>query len=206
MDNYLPDIYAKRNSGKFVKWFKSVARTNQLVLDFFDEKIEKGRLLDLGAWDGSMASLLPKEVEYYPLDVAPIDHPRAIMCNLNAGKIPFIDKTFDYMIADQVIEHTFCPLDICKEIFRVLKDDGIAMIGLPNELSLIARLSFLLREDYGSIEDQEYQHHWYFTLSNSRKMLEECGFKIIKSGGRFGITHPWLLKISPINFYKVIKK
>ena len=208
MTNFLPDYYANRNNGKFMKWFKSVARTNKIVLDFFAQNLDisKGKLLDIGAWDGSMANLLPKEVEYYPLDVYPIDHPNAVICNLNDGKLPFKDKTFDYVIADQVIEHTFYPIEITKEIFRVLKDDGVAMIGLPNELSLMARISFMLRGDYGSVEEQEFQHHWYFTLSNSEKMLTDCGFKIIKKTGRFGITHPSLLKISPINFYKVVKK
>lgn len=211
----LPDYYANRNNGKFMKWFKSVARTNQIVLDFFDEtksrplwtldKRHHYKLLDIGAWDGSMAKLLDDWIEYYPLDIAKIDHPNAIQMDLNEGELPFKDKYFDYVIADQVIEHTFFPIQICKEIHRVLKDDGKAMIGLPNELSLIARLSFLLRGDYGIIEDQEFQHHWYFTLSNSEKMLKDCGFKIIKKAGRFGITHPILLKVSPINFYKVIK-
>ena len=212
---FLPDYYANKNSNKFMKWFKSVERTNQIVLDFFDEDRlpkkhiffddKKFKLLDIGAWDGSMAKLLSDKIEYYPLDVYPIEHPNAVLCNLNDKKLPFKDKTFDYVIADQVIEHTFYPTETCKEIHRVLKDKGKAMIGLPNELSLIARLSFLFRGDYGTIEDQEFQHHWYFTLTNSKKMLTDCGFKIIKEGGRFGITHPALLKISPINFYKVIK-
>jgi len=206
MSNLLSDIYSEKRCGRFLRWFRSVERTSKFVLKFFEEKNMKGKFLDIGAWDASLGKFLPKEVEYYPLDVIPIDHPNAVICDLNNKKIQFPNKYFDYIIADQVLEHLFYPFEVCKEIHRVLKDKGIAMIGLPNDLGLMARIDFFLKKRYDTIKNQEFQHHWNFTFENSKKFLGDCGFKIVKYAGRFGITHPLIVTIAPITFYKVVKK
>src|SRR3989344_2513585 len=45
------------------------------------------------------------------------------------GKLPFKDKTFDVVYTDSVLHHLKNPEEGVKEIFRVLKDDGIAVVS-----------------------------------------------------------------------------
>jgi ubiquinone/menaquinone biosynthesis C-methylase UbiE len=49
-----------------------------------------------------------------------------------AEKIPFKDSSFDLIVLDQVLEHLRWPLNAISEIFRVLKDDGKLVIGVPD--------------------------------------------------------------------------
>src|SRR3989338_5146868 len=43
-------------------------------------------------------------------------------------KLPFKDNTFDVVISNQVIEHVNDQDDHIKEIYRVLKDDGVCYL------------------------------------------------------------------------------
>ena len=61
----------------------------------------------------------------------------AIKCNSkkivsDAGFLSFKDKTFDYILATELIEHTVDPKKTLREIFRVLKDGGTFVMTVPN--------------------------------------------------------------------------
>ena len=47
------------------------------------------------------------------------------------NQIPFKDKTFDYIILYDVLEHFIDPLPILRELYRVCKVDGIINIKVP---------------------------------------------------------------------------
>lgn len=49
----------------------------------------------------------------------------------DAHEIPFTDESFDLVIASQVLEHTFKPWIVAKEIERVVKIDGEILIEVP---------------------------------------------------------------------------
>lgn len=162
--------------------------------------------MDIGAWNGSLGKILPEGVAYYPLDISGIDYKNAKKWDLNRGYLPYKSKQFDCVVASMILEHTFCPTKICNEIVRILKDDGFAIIGLPNESSLSAKLNALINFHYDTIEEQEFEHHWMFNIKNTEVFLRECGFKIVGVYPRFGITSKWVKPLAPIVWYKVVKK
>jgi ubiquinone/menaquinone biosynthesis C-methylase UbiE len=47
--------------------------------------------------------------------------------------IPYGDKSFDKLLCSEVIEHVLDPISLLKEMKRVLKDDGILSLSIPNE-------------------------------------------------------------------------
>jgi SAM-dependent methyltransferase len=61
-----------------------------------------------------------------------------------AALLPFPDLCFDCIHAGEVIEHLFSPDQLLKEIFRLLKPDGYAVISTPNLASWRNRLALLL--------------------------------------------------------------
>jgi len=204
MKKYLPEIYKKKNWSDWKTKFRSNERSSKILVNLLGNV--KGKLLDIGAWDGSLEKFLPKEVEYYPLDAILIKHKNAKKWDLNKGYLPYKSKQFDCIVASMVLEHTLFPIKICKEIRRVLKDDGFAIIGLPNESSIISKLFSLIKFKYDTIEEQEFQHHWMFNIENTKTFLKDCGFKIVGIYYRFGITSRWVKSIAPIVWYKVVKK
>jgi SAM-dependent methyltransferase len=50
---------------------------------------------------------------------------------MRKGRIPFKDRSFDSVLLDNVLEHIDSPALLFKEIKRVLKPDGILLIGVP---------------------------------------------------------------------------
>jgi ubiquinone/menaquinone biosynthesis C-methylase UbiE len=50
---------------------------------------------------------------------------------MSSGSLPFTDQQFDSVLLDNVIEHIEDPTFLLDEIFRVLKSDGILLVGVP---------------------------------------------------------------------------
>jgi 2-polyprenyl-3-methyl-5-hydroxy-6-metoxy-1,4-benzoquinol methylase len=64
---------------------------------------------------------------------------------LNKTIFDFDKNSFDYVISMQVIEHVHNPGNYLKEINRVLKDDGVLIISLPNVVQPMSFLSLLTK-------------------------------------------------------------
>ncbi|MBI3591549.1 MAG: class I SAM-dependent methyltransferase [Candidatus Melainabacteria bacterium] len=56
-----------------------------------------------------------------------------------AEDIPFEDKSVHFAICTEVIEHVIDPTVVLKELKRIIKDDGLIVVSIPNE-KLINRL------------------------------------------------------------------
>ena len=48
-------------------------------------------------------------------------------------EIPYGDRSFDKILCSEVIEHVLAPVPLLREMKRVLKDDGILSLSIPNE-------------------------------------------------------------------------
>ena len=58
--------------------------------------------------------------------------PENIFICANAYRLPFLNDTFDTVICLDVIEHVDQPLELLKEIKRVLKQNGLLFLQKPN--------------------------------------------------------------------------
>jgi ubiquinone/menaquinone biosynthesis C-methylase UbiE len=85
--------------------------------------------------------------------------------------LPFPDHSFDAVFCSHVLEHVDSPLDLLREMNRVLRPDGIAVIALPIEHSL-ARI--LLRDKYFAGHPS---HLYSFSLGCIKRLLETSIFK-----------------------------
>jgi ubiquinone/menaquinone biosynthesis C-methylase UbiE len=57
----------------------------------------------------------------------------ASLIRADAESLPFSDKSFDKIIASELLEHTRRPDLVLKEIERVMKPSGLAAVTIPNE-------------------------------------------------------------------------
>lgn len=55
------------------------------------------------------------------------------------GRLPYPDSTFDVACSLEVIEHVEDQFRFCREIFRILKPGGVAIISTPNVLNMNSR-------------------------------------------------------------------
>jgi len=89
-----------------------------------------------------------------------------IVLDIRAIDLP--DSSIGTLICTEVLEHVDRPFEAMKEIFRVLKDDGLLVLTAPMNLEI-----------HGSPFD-----YWRFTSQGFEVLLEDFQFKKISFGGK----------------------
>lgn len=59
------------------------------------------------------------------------------------GRLPYPDESFDIACSLEVVEHVEDQFRFAREIFRVLKPGGIAILSTPNVLNINSRVRYL---------------------------------------------------------------
>ncbi len=106
-------------------------------------------VLDLGAGAGIVSQMnfrgLPTQMCGVDLDPRVVDNPFLDEGRLaNAEGIPYDDCRFDVVFSDNVLEHLEDPLQVFREVTRVLKPGGVFLFKTPNKwhyMPTLARLS-----------------------------------------------------------------
>ena len=134
------------------------------ILRTLDEFNATGSALDFGAGTGSLTRRLLQSGRFQHvsaadlLDRAPdlsIDWIRADLNN----PLPNPPASFDTIIAAEVIEHLENPRAMMRELFRLLRPGGLAVVSTPNNESWRSLLSLWLRGHYVAFLDGSYPAH-----------------------------------------------
>ncbi|MBI2268188.1 MAG: class I SAM-dependent methyltransferase [Candidatus Blackburnbacteria bacterium] len=145
-----PDWYARSIKENVLQWFWHTTRFKEV-----SGLIEKagGRVLDIGCADGTFTKvvlsqsgasevvgidILPKSVAYAKRRFA--RSKKLSFRVADAHKLPFPSRSFDAVFCLETLEHVADPDMVISEIYRVLKDDGYAIILVPSE-NLIFRFA-----------------------------------------------------------------
>ncbi|MBI2043075.1 class I SAM-dependent methyltransferase [Candidatus Pacearchaeota archaeon] len=126
---------------------------NKIAIEFIEQHISKGKklkLLDVGSADNIIKHYLPKNIEYYSLDLSKEEQDEELreykhefVLNLDKEKIPVKDEFFDIIVCLDVLEHTIYPEKVLEEFKRITKKDGIFIISIPNEYNFVHRIYYL---------------------------------------------------------------
>ena len=93
-------------------------------------------------------------------------------------------QSYDVILCLDVLEHLINPYELTKEIHRILKDDGIAIINVPNHFDWRGRIKILFGSDidtknfFPNSEEWNIEHIRFFTYKGFSKMLSNADFKI----------------------------
>lgn len=157
--------------------------------------IKNEKLLDVGCGDGIIHYFVKDKVKnIYGIDNSKIDLVKAKKrgmivqsTNLDEGKFPFESGFFNFVTCLDVVEHVKDPRILIKEIYRVLKEDGILILSTPNVrfsdhlFKLIFRGIFPKTSEDDSLYDGGHIH--FFTFKDIRILLTEIGFRSLKEEG-----------------------
>jgi SAM-dependent methyltransferase len=106
-------------------------------------------------------------------------------CDIEKESFPFVDSSFDIVLHLDVIEHLHSsPRKPLRQIRRVLKEDGLLFLTIPNVATLKNRLSlFRGRSNYVDLNYWYYSEPFFghvreYTLEEVKTMLMWEGFSV----------------------------
>jgi len=134
--------------------------------------MKKGdKLLDVGCGRGDfLKSFKDLGLNVYGIDIEKSKSEIArnveiYNCNFELNSFPFEDNFFDIIFSKSVIEHLKTPDSFIKEIYRVLKPGGTAIVMTPDWQSQM------------KIFYNDYTHVHPYTETGIKDLLEISGFK-----------------------------
>jgi len=101
---------------------------------------KKYKLLDIGANENFLKGKLPKNIMYSGLDY---NGEQDYVFDLEKGRFPIKDKTFDIIVCLETLEHVCHPDKVMEEILRVSKENATFFLSMPNEYNFVLRLYYL---------------------------------------------------------------
>ena len=116
---------------------------------------------------------------------------RSIM-NVDCQQMPFADNTFDIVTTLGSLEHFESPLAGLREIYRVLKPDGHAVVLVPSRPII---------ESLGLFHGTDQPHEIRLTRQEWHRLIEDAGFVVSRTRRDFG--PPVLKNYKPI---KIIQR
>lgn len=166
------------------KLLATLARSQVLM---FVPAVPNGKALDVGCGCGEHLLWLRQHgwSELHGVEISQNaaalanDHGLKVFCGvLPEARYP--DDYFDYVSLIHVLEHTHDPMLTLREVHRVLKPDGLLVVGVPNFHSFE-------NEVFGkhqSILQEVPRHLYHFSGETLIRMLEENGFDVKRSAGK----------------------
>lgn len=164
------------------------------------------RILDIGCGNGDDLSniqknIFNKSIELYGIEVyksykmkAEYKNIMFSLLDIERQKLPFPDLFFDFVIANQVLEHTKEIFFICSEVARVLKFNGYFLVGVPNLASLHNRFLLMFAKQPSCIELFSAHIRGFTKDGFVRFITKNCYFRVLRfAGSNF---YPFSPKIS----------
>jgi 2-polyprenyl-3-methyl-5-hydroxy-6-metoxy-1,4-benzoquinol methylase len=101
--------------------------------------------------------------------------------NLDSGRAALADGYADVVAAVETIEHLENPRAFVRELSRLCKPGGMVIVTTPNQLSLLSKLTLVLKNRFSAFADSCYPAHITALLEiDLIRIANECGFAEVK--------------------------
>lgn len=160
------------------------------------------RVLDLGCCRGQLlARFEDSEVEGLEIDEEEIalaekrgiplrrGHINSFDGTRMVARLPFDDAAYDIVLAGEIIEHIVDTEGFLREILRLLRPGGAAIVSTPNVLWWKYRLAMLAGRYPDVLESRlrygdDFGHVRAFSPDVLRSLMEEVGFRDVRVVGK----------------------
>lgn len=151
-------------------------------------KREGGKLLDIGCGVGAFLEAVSKERMWDIYGVEPSDYVFRLAHekfgdNIIKGTLEeanFKNKSFDVVTLWNVLEHVPDPFALLKEVRRILKDDGLLIIAVPNVKYYLLKCFIVKVIFHKNVSWYPTEHLYHFSLKTLEKLTNKAGFIMYK--------------------------
>jgi 2-polyprenyl-3-methyl-5-hydroxy-6-metoxy-1,4-benzoquinol methylase len=142
-----------------------------------------GSLVDVGCGSGALWHVLgPAFVRYIGVDIVrydgfPLDA-QFVTGNLDNGRLPLADDCADVVASVETIEHLENPRAFMRQLARVAKPGGTVIVSTPNQLSLLSKLTLVVKNQFNAFQEAPglYPAHLTALLEiDLLRIARECG-------------------------------
>lgn len=152
------------------------------VLALLEERHAAGVVVDVGCGTGNLRRAVgdrfdrylgadvvrydgfPEDGEFHPID--PI-----------TGRVALADGVADVVTAVETIEHVENPRAFARELTRLCRPGQWIVVTTPNQLSLLSKLTLVLRHEFNAFRASSYPAHLTALLEvDLRRIAAECGW------------------------------
>jgi len=141
-----------------------------------------GILIDVGCGTGNLWSYLRSRFDrYVGVDVVRYDGlPDTVAfhrIDLDTGRAPLPDAAGDVVVAVETIEHLENPRTFVRELTRLARPGGWVVVTTPNQLSLLSKMTLVLKNEFNAFQSGSYPAHLTALLeADLRRIGAECGW------------------------------
>jgi 2-polyprenyl-3-methyl-5-hydroxy-6-metoxy-1,4-benzoquinol methylase len=192
-------------------------RITELCKKYFKNK--ESKILDVGSGDGKLLNKIAKSTKINPKNFNCVELDtkyKKVLQNYGFNvksfdlntKFPYKDNSFDYVIANQIIEHLYFTDYFVEEIRRILKPGGLMILSTTNLVAIHSRLIMLLGFMPNSLHPSThivgtliqkkgnnpiYGHKSVFSARALKQFTKLHGFKVLLSESQSILLVPRLL-------------
>jgi len=160
-----------------------------------EESLKQGqpiRVLDIGCHEGMMLLYCQKNgsnVEFHGMDIRQDRLNLALERGYKSTKLqdvrsfpfPYPDGFFDVVVCSHILEHLEHPEKVLQELNRIIKEEGLLIVGVPTGLLPGILWRRYVVPLYNPLQRKEavlsrFGHISFFSLPELRKLLRDNGF------------------------------
>ncbi|HEC2816438.1 TPA: methyltransferase domain-containing protein [Campylobacter jejuni] len=176
-----------------------IVNTGKKILSYLKDG-KNACIAEIASGQGDLLRFLSEYVDYiYSIDPSPISNAIKDIANIKHvqeffnydAMVKRIDKKINMIICRHVIEHINNPRDILKDIIKLLEDDGILYIEVPDMQEIIEHVRFC---------DIYHDHYGYYQKNTLINILQELGCEFLDRVTYFNGQHQGLFFRKKSNF------
>ena len=152
-----------------------------------DHRLEGRRVVDIGAGKGDFLALLCQVAACSGTGFDPgYEGTQHESESLRFVRAPYSDQYSsvrgDLVVCRHVLEHVVDPRAFAATLREAMTEDGALYVEVPSAEYMLLR---------GAVWDVVYEHVSYFTAPALRRLLEDVGLEVVRTGTAFGDQYLW---------------
>jgi 2-polyprenyl-3-methyl-5-hydroxy-6-metoxy-1,4-benzoquinol methylase len=146
-------------------------------------RVTTGKLLDVGCGSGNLYPFVRDRMSsYVGVDLVRYEGFPAgadwVEANLDQLPVPLASGCADAVVAVETIEHLENPRAFMRELVRLAKAGGTVVVTTPNQLSLLSKMTLMLKNRFNAFQDVHYPAHITALLEiDLIRIASACGLR-----------------------------